>query len=117
MLDKYTGEEPFDAPDDVLRAARSRDFGRWSDPLLNDLPIDFLSDADTSGGNSGSPTVNGKGEIVGVNFDRVWENVANDFGYNPDIARNVNTDIRYLLWMLDRVQQGAGLLEELGIAK
>jgi hypothetical protein len=117
MLEKYTGEEPFDAPEDVLRAARSRDFGRWIDPRLKDLPIDFLSDADTSGGNSGSPTVNGEGEIVGVNFDRVWENVANDFGYNPDIARNVNTDVRYLLWMLDRVQPGAGLLEELGITK
>lgn len=117
MLEKYTGEEPFDAPEDVLRAARARDFGPWADPRLNDLPLDFLSDADTSGGNSGSPAVNGDGEIVGVNFDRVWENVANDFGYNPAVARNVNADIRYLLWLLDRVHRGSWLLEELGIGK
>ncbi len=80
MLDKYTGKDPFDAPADVLAAARAGDFGRWADATLKDVPIDFLSDADTTGGNSGSPTVNGRGELVGVNFDRVWENVANDFG-------------------------------------
>jgi hypothetical protein len=115
MLDKYTGAEPFDAPADVLQAARAKDFGPWVDPRLGDVPVDFLSDADTTGGNSGSPTVNGRGELVGVNFDRVWENVANDFGYNPAIARNVNADLRYLLWMLDRVHHGTWLLEELGI--
>ncbi len=115
MLEKYTGKEPFDAPAEVLAAARARNFGPWEDSRLHDLPIDFLSDADTTGGNSGSPAVNGKGELVGVNFDRVWENVANDFGYNPSIARNVNTDVRYLLWMLDRVSHGAWLLRELGL--
>lgn len=61
------------------------------------------------------PTVNGRGELVGVNFDRVWENVANDFGYNPAMARNVNGGVRYLLWMLDRVQPGTWLLKELGL--
>jgi hypothetical protein len=105
MLEKYTGKEPFDAPAAVLAAARDE---------KDEVPVDFLSDADTTGGNSGSPTVNGKGELVGVNFDRVWENVANDFGYNPAVARNVNADVRYLLWLLDRVHHGTWLLEELG---
>lgn len=104
MLEKYTGKEPFDAPAAVLEAARAE---------RDEIPVDFLSDADTTGGNSGSPTVNGKGELVGVNFDRVWENVANDFGYNPVVARNVNADVRYLLWLLERVHHGASLLEEL----
>jgi hypothetical protein len=58
--------------------------------------------------------VNGRGELVGVNFDRVWENVANDFGYNPDVARNINVDVRYMLWILDRVQNAKELLAELG---
>ncbi len=115
MLEKYTGKDPFDAPRAVLEAARAKDFGPWKDPQLGDVPVDFLSDADTTGGNSGSPTVNGKGELVGVNFDRVWENVANDFGYNPVVARNVNADVRYLLWMLDRVEHGVWLLKELGL--
>jgi hypothetical protein len=61
--------------------------------------------------------VNGKGQLVGVNFDRVWENVANDFGYNPDIARNVNVDVRYLLWNLDQVENADALLRELGVRK
>jgi hypothetical protein len=115
MLEKYTGKDPFDAPAAVLQAARAKDLGPWADPESGDVPIDFLSDADTTGGNSGSPTVNGKGELVGVNFDRVWENVANDFGYNPAVARNVNADVRYLLWMLDCVQHGTWLLKELGL--
>jgi len=61
--------------------------------------------------------VNGRGELVGVNFDRVWENVANDFGYNPDVSRNINVDIRYLLWILGEVEHAGELLRELGVRK
>jgi hypothetical protein len=59
--------------------------------------------------------VNGRGELVGVNFDRVWENVANDFGYNETVGRNVNVDVRYLLWILDRIDNADSLLKELGM--
>ncbi len=117
MLGKYTGKDPFDAPAALLAEAKERNFGPWLDTRLNDVPVDFLADADTTGGNSGSPTVNGRGELVGVNFDRVWENVANDFGYNPSVARNINVDIRYLLWILDRVQHADTLLRELGVGQ
>lgn len=117
VLEKHTGEEPFDVPDAVLAAAAAEKFGPWADKKLEDVPVNFLSDADTTGGNSGSPTVNARGELVGVNFDRVWENVANDFGYNPDIARNVNVDIRYMLWLLDQVQDADTLLREMGVRK
>jgi len=79
--------------------------------------VAFLADADTTGGNSGSPVLNGRGELVGVNFDRVWENVANDFGYNPDVARNISVDVRYMLWLLDEVHGRAArrLLDEMGV--
>ena len=117
MLEKDTGAEPFDVPDKVAQAAEARRHGAWADKRLKDVPVDFLSDADTTGGNSGSPTVNGKGQLVGVNFDRVWENVANDFGYNPDVARNVNVDVRYVLWLLDQVENADALLRELGVRK
>jgi hypothetical protein len=117
VLAKHTGAEPFDVPEKVQAAAEARRFGPWVDPALKDVPVNFLSDADTTGGNSGSPTVNGKGELVGVNFDRVWENVANDFGYNPEVARNVNVDVRYVLWMLDQVEDADALLRELGVRK
>ncbi|HLK99350.1 MAG TPA: S46 family peptidase [Myxococcaceae bacterium] len=117
MLIKHTGKEPFDVPQKVMAAAEAKRFGPWADPKLKDVPVAFLSDADTTGGNSGSPTINGKGELVGVNFDRVWENVSNDFGFNPDVARNVNVDVRYVLWMLDQVENADTLLRELGIRK
>jgi hypothetical protein len=107
MLEKHTGEEPFALPKALLDAAAK------TDPAQ--VPLNFLSDADTTGGNSGSPTVNGRGELVGLNFDRVWENVANDFGYNPAIARNVNVDIRFFLWLLEHVDGAGELLRELGV--
>ncbi|MGA7616778.1 MAG: S46 family peptidase [Thermoanaerobaculia bacterium] len=113
VVEKNTGEEPFNAPELLLKAAAARDLGAFADPDLKDVPIDFLADADTTGGNSGSPVVNGRGELVGVNFDRVWENVANDFGFNPDIARNVSVDVRYLLWLLERTPGAQSLMEEI----
>ncbi len=117
VVEKHTGQEPFDVPQKVLAAAQAKRYGPWLDKRLKDVPVAFLADADTTGGNSGSPTVNGKGQLVGVNFDRVWENVANDFGYNPDVARNVNVDVRYVLWLLDQVEDADGLLRELGVRK
>lgn len=115
LIAKHTGREPFNAPEMIRKAADERRYGRWQDPRLHDVPVDFLADADTTGGNSGSPAVNGRGELVGLNFDRVWENVANDFGYNPEIARNVNVDVRFLLWMLDRIMGADALLREMGV--
>jgi hypothetical protein len=103
VVDKHSNEEPFDVPDAVLAAA----------PEDLALPVNFLADGDTTGGNSGSPVVNGRGELVGVNFDRVWENVANDFAFNPDVARNISADVRYLLWMLRDVAKATELLKEL----
>jgi len=117
VMEKHTGQEPFDVPDKVAAAAKAWRYGPWMDERLKDVPVNFLADADTTGGNSGSPTVNGQGHLVGVNFDRVWENVANDFGYNPDVARNVNVDVRYVLWLLDQVEDADGLLRELGVRK
>jgi hypothetical protein len=99
----------------LLEAATDADRGPWASADLEDVPVAFLATGDTTGGSSGSPVLDGRGRLVGVNFDRVWENVANDFGYNPDIARNVAADLRYLLWMLDRVEGAEELLRELGV--
>lgn len=115
LVEKHTGEEPFDVPDAVLAAAPAALRSPWAAPKLGDVPVCFLADADTTGGSSGSPVLNGRGELVGVNFDRVWENVANDFGYLPDVGRNISVDVRYLLWMLDGLHGEAArpLLREL----
>ena len=106
MIEKNTGAEPFAVPQFILEAAQKA--------TPEEIPLDFLSDADTTGGNSGSPVINARGELVGLNFDRVWENVANDFGYNPAVARNVNVDIRFFLWLLRDVQKADWVLKELG---
>ncbi len=117
VLEKHTGDGDFDVPAKVRDAVAAKKVGRWVDASLEDVPVDFLSDCDTTGGNSGSPTIDGSGKLVGVNFDRVWENVANDFGYNPAIARNVNADVRYLLWLLEEVEQAQPLVKELSAVR
>ncbi len=116
LAEKHTGVEPFAAPAALLTAATATG-SRWADPRLGDVPVNFLADLDTTGGNSGSPVLNGRGELVGLNFDRVWENVASDFGFNPLVARNVSVDIRYLLWVIDTLHgdQAQFLLAELGV--
>lgn len=115
VVEKQTGKEPFDAPEALLAAAARAPASPWADPRLHDVPVCFLADADTTGGSSGSPVLNGRGELVGVNFDRVWENVANDFGYDPEVARTVSVDVRYLLWVLSALEGEAAqpLLREL----
>jgi Peptidase S46 len=104
MVAKNTNEEPFAMPERVLKIAVGE---------KENIPICFLTNGDTTGGSSGSPTLNGRGELVGVNFDRVWKNIAGDFGWNPDYSRNINVDIRFILWMLYKVEKAETLLKEL----
>jgi hypothetical protein len=113
LLEKETGIEPFATPARVLDAVKAKRFGGYADAKLGGVPIAFLSNADTTGGNSGSPAVNGKGELVGLNFDRVWENVAGDFGWNRERSRNVMVDLRYALWLIETVDGVPELAKEL----
>jgi Peptidase S46 len=114
LLAKETGKDPFENPKALIAAAATRKDSRWFDAKIGDVPVCFLTNGDTTGGNSGSPVINGKGEFIGINFDRVFENVAGDFGWNPDRSRNVCCDSRYLLWVVESVLPAPSLLKELG---
>lgn len=116
-VEKHTGADPFDLPAKVRQGAKAAKHTYWSDPQLDDLAVCFLADADTTGGNSGSPVIDGQGRLVGFNFDRVWENIAGDFAYYEGHSRNISADVRHLLWMLDEVEDATALLEEIGVAK
>ncbi len=113
---KHRDAGEFDLPDEVLAKAEAGPASRWADAELGDVAIAFLADGDTTGGNSGSPVIDGKGRLIGFNFDRVWENVAGDYAWRPEQSRNVISDARYLYWMLDEVVEGDHLLAELGLA-
>jgi len=115
LLRKENGTEPFANPKSLLEAAASRTSSRFVDPELGDVPVCFLIDGDTTGGNSGSPVVNGKGEVIGLNFDRVFEAVSGDFGWNPERSRNICVDARYILWVMESVMPAPQLLKELAI--
>jgi hypothetical protein len=86
-----------------MEAWRDKRFGRYAHPKLKDIPVCMLYDTDTTGGNSGSPVLNSKGELVGVNFDRCYEATINDFAWNAEYSRSIGVDIRYVLWLIDTV--------------
>jgi hypothetical protein len=115
MLDKVTGVDPFIAPPRIAELHGARDFGRYVHPTLNDVPVALLYSTDSTGGNSGSPILNSRGELVGVNFDRAFEATINDFAWNHDYSRSIGVDIRYVLWLTEKVYGAANLIEEMGI--
>jgi Peptidase S46 len=115
IVEKNTGKPPFDAPAPLLAAIRKSDFGSYADPLLKTMTVNFLSNLDTTGGNSGSPVLNAKGELVGLNFDSNWEAVSASWMYDPRYKRAIHVDMRYMRWLMDKVYPAPKLLEELGL--
>mgnify|MGYP006197483705 CR=1 FL=1 len=84
---------------------------------FNSIPVNFLSSADTTGGNSGSAVMNGKGELVGLNFDSTYESITKDWYFNPEITRAIHVDIRYVLWLMEHVDGAQNLLNEMDIVR
>jgi hypothetical protein len=116
ILAKDTGKEPFNSPAKLLAAIKAKAFGPYGDPTLGgELAIDFLTDLDTTGGNSGSPTLNSKGELVGLLFDGTLEGVASDVVFNPTTTRSISVDARYMIWTMDLLDGGDHLIKEMGL--
>jgi V8-like Glu-specific endopeptidase len=115
VVKKHTGKEPFDAPARVLEAVKAKRFGSYVDEKLGEVPVDFLSDLDITGGNSGSPTLNARGELVGLAFDGNYEAMASDWLFIPELTRTIHVDVRYILWILDAVEGADHIVKELGV--
>jgi hypothetical protein len=121
IIEKQTGQGDFNAPQKQIDVIRDQLAGKiksaFVDPALKDVPVNFLSTVDTTGGNSGSPTLNAKGELVGLLFDGTYESVASDFLFDPIKTRSIHVDSRYMLWNMNEVDGAQNLLREMGIIK
>lgn len=117
MVKKYKANDPeFDLPSQVLEMAKKKDFGRYADKK-GYMPVNFLTDNDITGGNSGSPVLNGKGELIGLAFDGNIEAMAGDVIFDPVLQRTINVDIRYVLWCIDKLAGAKHIVEEMDIVK
>lgn len=113
MIEKDTGEEPFDVPQKIKDLQRTRDFGRYG--TGDTVPVNFLATTDIIGGNSGSPIMNGFGEQVGIVFDGNYEGLGNDIFYNEARGRTIAVDIRYVLFVTEKVGGANWILDEMSI--
>lgn len=117
IVEKATGMGEFNAPRAELQAIQALRAGKptpYLDPKLNDVPVDFLSTVDTTGGNSGSATLNSQGELVGLLFDGTFDTVAADYLFDKKKTRSIHVDTRNMLWVMTEVDQATHLLKEMG---
>jgi hypothetical protein len=117
ILEKYVpGDYEFDAPKGLIDLIEKKDFGAYADEN-GELIVCFLSTNDITGGNSGSPIMNGKGELIGLAFDGNWEAMSGDVNFEPRLQRTINVDARYVLFIIDKYAGATNLIDELDIRK
>ncbi len=116
IIEKYIpGDYEFDVPAKLIELYEKKDYKPYSNTGM--MPVDFLGTAHTTGGNSGSPAVNKEGELIGINFDRVWEGTMSDLYYDQKISRNIMVDINYVLFIIDKLGNNKRLIEEMQITQ
>jgi hypothetical protein len=115
VVAKHTGEGEFNAPEKQLAAIRTKDFGKYADPKLGTVPVDYLATLDITGGNSGSAALNSKAELIGLAFDGTLDSIISDWDFNKAATRDIQVDIRYILWNMEKVDHADNLLKEMGV--
>ncbi|MEX0963877.1 MAG: S46 family peptidase [Pseudohongiellaceae bacterium] len=117
ILDKDTGIDPFNAPPKQLDLIRAQQYGDYVLPSLGSVPVNFLSTLDITGGNSGTATMNGKAQLVGLLFDGVYESIIGDWDFDEAKNRAISVDARYMLWVMKYMDGATNLLEEMTIVE
>ncbi|MEQ3663516.1 S46 family peptidase [Olleya sp.] len=113
VVEKYVpGDYEFDVPEKLLELHKNKDYGQYADSN-GKVPVCFLGTNHTTGGNSGSPAIDAYGNLVGLNFDRVWEGTMSDMNYDPEICRNIMVDLRYVLFIVDKYAGATHLIDEM----
>ena len=105
----------YNVPAKLRELYKTKDYGRYTQD--GEVPVCFIANNHTTGGNSGSPVINAEGQLIGVNFDRAWEGVASDLSYNPEQSRNISLDIRYALFLIDKFAGAGYLLKEMTLVE
>jgi hypothetical protein len=115
VVAKATGEGEFNAPEKQLAAIKARDFGKYVDPTLKTVPVNYLATLDITGGNSGSAALNAKGELIGLAFDGTLDSIISDWDFNKANTRDIQVDVRYILWNMQHVDHADNLLREMNV--
>ncbi|ESU20108.1 hypothetical protein FCR2A7T_15180 [Flavobacterium cauense R2A-7] len=117
VMEKYVpGDYEFDVPKKLIDLYNAKDYGQYADKN-GKMPVAFIATNHTTGGNSGSPALDANGNLIGLNFDRVWEGTMSDIHYDPSICRNIMVDIRYVLFIVDKYAGAKNLIEEMKLVK
>jgi len=115
ISEKDTGVAPFNAPKAQLELIEAADYGNYELESIGSVPVNFMSDLDITGGNSGSATLNGKGELVGLVFDGTIESVNSDWDFDTDMTRSIHVDSRYMLWVMEKLDGAQFLIDEMKV--
>nr|WP_295382107.1 S46 family peptidase [Pseudoxanthomonas sp.] len=115
VVAKETGQDPFDSPKALLDAVKAKRYGGLQDKRIGSVPVNYLSDLDITGGNSGSPVLDANGKLVGLAFDGNWESVSSNWVFDPKMTRMIAVDGRYLRWIMQEVYPAPQLLKEMNV--
>jgi hypothetical protein len=115
LIEKDLGEYPFHVPEPIIILKQTGDLGKYSDQRLGDVPVCFLNTTNVTGGSSGSPVLNARGELTGLVFDMTYESITGDYYILPEYQRTINVDVRYILFITEKFSKAFNLIQELGL--